>query len=377
MSESDAARGPLTGIRVLDLTSVIMGPLATQILGDLGADVIVVEGARLDTNRVMGAGPHPMLSGIALNLLRNKRSICLDLKHARGREVFLRIAERCDVLVTNLRPGPLRRLRLEYADIAAVRPDIVYCHAHGFASDSPRADDPAYDDIIQSASGVADAIFRATGRRNLAPTLLADKVCGLTIVYSVLAALFDRTRTGQGQRIEVPMLDTVTAFMLTEHGSAAIGRPRQGPAGYPRILTPFRRPQRTSDGWISVLPYSRRHYEELFRKGGRSDLLGDERIASGRARIANSDFLYEVVAEIMPQQTTGEWMAFCSDTMIPASPVADLDGLVDALPDAFHPLVGDYKVVPPPCGSPEHRPMSAGRRRFRASTTSKFCGKSA
>src|ERR1700730_13094730 len=150
MSESSAARGPLSGVRILDLTSVVMGPLATQILGELGADVIVVESARLDTNRLMGAGPHPMLSGIALNLLRNKRSICLDLKHARGREVFLRVAERCDVLVTNLRPGPLRRLRLEYADVAAVRPDIVYCHAHGFASDSPRADDPAYDDVIQS-----------------------------------------------------------------------------------------------------------------------------------------------------------------------------------------------------------------------------------
>jgi crotonobetainyl-CoA:carnitine CoA-transferase CaiB-like acyl-CoA transferase len=348
ISESNAARGALAGVRVLDLTSVVMGPLATQILGDLGADVILVEGARLDTNRVMGQGPHPMLSGIALNLLRNKRSICVDLKHPKGRAVFLRIAESCDVLVTNLRPGPLRRLRLEYADVAAVRPDIVYCQAQGFASDGPRADEPAYDDIIQAASGVADATFRATGSRALAPTLLADKVCGLTIAYSVIAALFDRTRTRKGQHIEVPMLDTVTAFMLTEHGSAAISRPRQGRAGYPRILTPFRRPQRTSDGWISVLPYSRRHYDELFNKGGRVDLLGDERIASGRARIANSDFLYEVVAGIMPMQTTAEWLAFCRDRMIPASAVADLDDLVDALPDATHPLVGDYKLVPPP-----------------------------
>jgi len=348
MSESSAARGPLAGIRVLDLSSVVMGPLATQIFGDLGADVIVVEGARLDTNRVMGAGPHPMLSGIALNLLRNKRSVCVDLKDSRGREVFLRVAETCDVLVTNLRPGPLRRLQLDYAHLAAVRPDIVYCQAQGFPSDSPRADDPAYDDIIQAASGVADATFRATGTRALAPTLLADKVSGLTIAYAVLAALFERTRTGKGQRIEVPMLDTVTAFMLTEHGSGAIGRPRQGRAGYPRILTPHRRPQRTSDGWINVLPYSRRHYEELFRKGGRLDLLGDPRIAGGRARIANSDFLYEVVAGIMPIQTTAEWLAFCRDSSIPASAVADLDDLVDALPNAIHPLVGDYKVVPPP-----------------------------
>jgi crotonobetainyl-CoA:carnitine CoA-transferase CaiB-like acyl-CoA transferase len=252
------------------------------------------------------------------------------------------------LLVTNLRPGPLRRLRLDYADVAAVRPDIVYCQAQGFPSDGPRAEDPAYDDIIQAASGVADATFRATGTRALAPTLLADKVCALTIAYSVIAALFDRSRTGKGQRIEIPMLDTVTAFMLTEHGSAAISRPPQGRAGYPRILTPNRRPQQTRDGWINVLPYSRRHYEELFRKGGRLDLLADERIASGRARIANSDFLYEVVAGIMPSQTTAEWLAFCHDRMIPASAVADLDDLVDALPDATHPLVGDFKLVPPP-----------------------------
>jgi len=263
MRESNAAHGPLAGIRILDLSSVIMGPLATQIFGDLGADVIVVEGARLDTNRVMGAGPHPMLSGIALNLLRNKRSVCVDLKDSRGREVFLRLAETSDVLVTNLRPGPLRRLQLDYDHVAAVRSDIVCCQAHGFPSDGDRP---------------------------------------------------SPTRTSR--------------VSADPH--------------------PNRRPQRTSDGWINVLPYSMRHYDELFRKGGRVDLLGDPRIASGRARIANSDFLYEVVAGIMPMQTTEEWLAFCRDSNIPASALADLDDLVDALPNAIHPLVGDYKLVPPP-----------------------------
>ena len=342
------AAGPLDGIRVLDLTSVVMGPLATQILGDLGADVVTIEPGRGETNRVMGPGPHRQLSGVALNLLRNKRNVALDLRQPAGRAAALRIAARCDVVVTNLRPGPLRRLGLAYGDVAAVRPDVVYCQAHGFPADSPRADDPAYDDIVQAATGMADAIGRATGEPALAPTILADKVCGLTIVYAVLAALYHRERTGEGQHIEVPMVDTTTAFMLVEHGAAAVPRPPLGPAGYGRILTPHRRPQRTRDGWISVLPYTREHWEDLFREVGRHELVGDERIATGRARIANSDFLYRQLADILATRTTAEWLTLCDAEGIPATALGDLDDLVDALPDAEHPVAGGYKVIPPP-----------------------------
>jgi crotonobetainyl-CoA:carnitine CoA-transferase CaiB-like acyl-CoA transferase len=339
--------GALTGVRVLDLSSVVMGPMATQILGDLGADVITVEAEKGETNRVMGAGPHRHLSGVSLNLLRSKRNIGVNLRHPDGREVLLRLAATCDVFVTNLRPGPLRRLRLRYEDVAAVRPDIVYCQAQGFPADSARADDPAYDDIIQSATGVADATLRAYGEPTLIPTIFADKVAGLTIVYSILAALFLRERTGKGQHIEVPMVEAVKAFMLVEHGAAAVPQPPVGPPGYQRVLSPERRPQRTADGWISVLPYSKEQYDAIFAAGGRDDLLGDARYADGRARIANSDFLYQQVRAILGQRTTAEWLEFCQVNQVPATAVVTLDEMVADQPIATHPLTGDYRQVRP------------------------------
>jgi crotonobetainyl-CoA:carnitine CoA-transferase CaiB-like acyl-CoA transferase len=340
--------GPLAGFRVLDLTSVVMGPLATAILGDLGADVVTIESSRGDTNRAMGAGPHPQLSGVSLNLLRNKRNIDLDLKSDAGREILLKLAASSDVFVTNLRPGPLERLGAAYADIAAVRPDVVYCRAHGWAAGSPRAAEAAYDDVIQAASGVADLARRVSGAPALMPTIFADKVCGLTIVYAVLAALLHRERTGEGQQIEIPMVDTVSAFLLVEHGAGAIPQPPVGPAGYQRILTPERRPQPTADGWIAMLPYSREHYDLLFALGGRHDLIGDPRYAGGRERIANSDFLYRQVRGIVKDRTTAEWLDLCARHGIPATAVADLDELIGALPEAEHPLAGRYKVIPPP-----------------------------
>ncbi|MGI8753036.1 MAG: CaiB/BaiF CoA transferase family protein [Acidimicrobiales bacterium] len=340
--------GPLAGVRVLDLTSVVMGPYATQVLGDLGADVITIESLRGDTNRVMGPGPHPQLSGVSLNLLRNKRNVALDITTVGGREAALRIAEGCDVFVTNVRPGGLRRARLTYEDVAARRADVIYCEAHGWPTGSEREDEPAYDDVIQAASGVADAARLATGQPALAPTILADKVCGLSIVYAVCAALFRRERTGRGDHIEVPMADTTTAFMLVEHGSRAVARPPQGPAGYPRILTPERRPQQTTDGWVNVLPYSQRHYEDLFREGGRDDLIGDTRYTDFRARILHSDFLYAQVRAILATRSTEAWLTFCRNHAIPATEVVTLDELVDGLPEAEHPVTGTYKVVPPP-----------------------------
>ena len=339
--------GALTGIRVLDLTSVVMGPMATQILGDLGADVITVESARGETNRAMGPGPHSALSGTSLNLLRSKRNIALDLTHPDGRDVLMRLAATCDVFVTNLRPSSLGRLRLTYDEIRYARPDVVYCQAHGFPTDTDRANDPAYDDIIQSATGVADAARRAYGEPRLVPTLVADKVVGLTIVYAVLAALFHRERSGEGQHIEVPMTQAMTAFMLVEHGAGGVSQPPTGPAGYQRILTPERRPQRTADGWINVLPYSRQQYDTLFAAGGREDLLGDARYADGRARIANSDFLYQQVRAILVQRTTGEWLAFCRDNEIPATPVVTLEELLAEQPVMTHPLAGNYRHIRP------------------------------
>jgi crotonobetainyl-CoA:carnitine CoA-transferase CaiB-like acyl-CoA transferase len=343
--------GPLHGIRILDLTSVVMGPLATQVLGDLGADVITVEAAKGETNRVMGLGPHPQLSGVSLNLLRNKRNVAIDLKSEGGRDAVLAIAATCDVFVTNLRPAPLARLRLTYDDVRAVRDDVVFCQAAGFASDSARADDPAYDDIVQAASGAADTIRRASADGDspaLYPTIFADKVSGLTLTYAILAALFERERSGLGQLVEVPMVDAVSAFLLVEHGAGAIARPPQAEAGYHRILTHHRRPQRSLDGWIQVFPYTQDHYDALFAASGRDDLVGDERLSTTRARAANSELLYTTLEAIIATRTTDEWLTFCSARGIPAARMTDLDDLVESLPDATHPVAGAYKSVPPP-----------------------------
>jgi crotonobetainyl-CoA:carnitine CoA-transferase CaiB-like acyl-CoA transferase len=340
--------GLLNGIRVLDLTTVIMGPYATQILGDLGADVITVESFSGDLNRVMSSGPHPQLSGIALNILRNKRNVALDLKDPAGRTALLRIAATCDVFITNLRLKSLVNLQLTYDDVNKVNPAIIFCQAQGFPADGPRADDPAYDDIIQSASGVASAFDLVAGRPGLAPTIMADKVCGLTIVYSVLAALLHRKSGGGGQRIEVPMVDVMSAFMLVEHGAAAIANSGDGKPGYRRILTPNRRPQQTRDGWIHILPYMGNHYAVIFGLGGRPELVGDERCKDLPACIANSDFLYQAVQSVTPRRTTAEWLAICTEHSIPATAIPSLQEMVDGLPLAEHPVTGHYKSIPLP-----------------------------
>lgn len=345
---SENARGPLAGIRVLDLSSVLMGPVATRMLGDLGADVIFVESAKGDRNRTMGPGPAEQFSGIALNLLRNKRSIALDLKQSRGQQAFLDLAATCDVMITNLRPSPLHRLGLHYEAVREVRHDIVFCRAHGYPSSSEQADAPAYDDIIQSASGVGD-LFRLAGVEPiLFPSLVADKVCGLTIANAVLAALFHRTHTGQGQFIEIPMIDVMRSFVLTEHGSGAISEPPVADAGYPRILTPERKPQPTADGWINILPYDAAHYVALFEMGGRQDLADDERFSTPIERVVHSDSLYRDVASVLLQRTTAEWLAFCEEHRIPATEAATLDDLVEQLPVATHPVAGPYRVIPAP-----------------------------
>jgi crotonobetainyl-CoA:carnitine CoA-transferase CaiB-like acyl-CoA transferase len=346
--EADSADGgPLAGIRVLDLTSVVMGPLATQILGDLGADVITVESRGGDLNRVMGPGPRGGLSGMSLNLLRNKRNITLDISHPEGRSALLRIAAGCDVFVSNLRPGSLSRLRLNYPDVAAARPDIIYCQAHGFPSDSPQADAPAFDDIIQAACGVPDVMRRAAGTPGLLPTLLADKVSGLVLAYSIIAALFHRERTGHGQRVEVPMTAAMLAFLLVEHGSAAISRPPCGPAGYQRILTPLRGALRTADGWIAVQPHRAAHWTALLRAAGLDEMVGDPRL-NRRAIWLDPGFGYATLGRVLAVKTTAEWLAFCSANGIPAAAAAGLDELIEALPDGDHPDAGRYKLIPSP-----------------------------
>lgn len=343
---------PLDGLRILDLTRVVMGPLATQVLADQGADVIVVEAEGGDTSRVMGPGPHPELSGIALNLLRNKRSVEIDLKSVAGRDIMHRLAATCDAMVTTMRPDALERLGADYASIASVAPDIVYCQAQGFPLDGPLANQPAYDDIIQAATGIPDIMERTWGQPSLLPTIFSDKVCGLVIAQAVTAALLRRQRTGRGGHVEVAMVDATTAFTLVEHGAGAICEPPvafdDAPAvGYSRVLSSERRPHPTKDGTVHLLPYLPKHYAAIFGEAGIEGAESDPRYADQRAALRNSDSLYRDIRAITPQRTTDEWIDCCRRMGIPATPVISLQELVDALPIAQHPITGPYRVIPP------------------------------
>lgn len=349
--DPSAVTGPLRGIRILDLTRVIMGPLATQILADQGADVILVEANGGDTNRVMGPGPHPELSGIALNLLRNKRSVDLDLKTPAGIAAAHRLAATCDVVIATMRPAALERLQLDYATLSALKPDLIYCQAQGFPLDTSRANDPAYDDIIQAASGVSDMMERVWGQPALLPTVFTDKVCGLVIAQAVTAALVHRERTGEGQHVEVAMQEATAAFMLTEHGSGAIQEPPVAypgvpAAGYPRVMSAERRPHVTKDGQIHLFPYLPKHYAAIFAAAGVDGADRDPRYADQRAALRNSDSLYRDIRAIATTRTTDEWLKFCGSAGIPATRVATLQDLVDDLPLATHPVSGPYRVIP-------------------------------
>ncbi|GAB2858978.1 CaiB/BaiF CoA transferase family protein [Nocardioides pacificus] len=348
---SDQPTGPLQGVRVVDLSRVVMGPFATQVLADQGADVVMIEAAGGDTNRVMGPGPTAGLSGIALNLLRNKRSVSLDLKSPEQAAVVRRLVAEADVVVATMLPRSLRGLGLDYDSVKELNPDVVYCQAQGWALGSGDEDRPAYDDIIQAAVGVGDMMDRVAGEPSLLPTILADKVCGLAIAQAVTAALFHRSRTGQGQHVEVPMVQAMTAFMLAEHGAGAIPEPPtpQGDApatGYPRVMTPERRPQRTKDGWIQILPYHPGHFLKIFVDVGETQLLDDPRFSSLAEAIKHAHELYPLFRAVVPRRTTQEWLDFCRRESIPAVPMVTLQDLVDGLPLAEHPVAGSYRVLP-------------------------------
>jgi crotonobetainyl-CoA:carnitine CoA-transferase CaiB-like acyl-CoA transferase len=343
-----APSGPLAGVRVLDITTVVMGPMAVELLGDLGAEVIKIEEASGDLLRSLGGGPHRELSGMSLNLLRNRRSVVCDLSTADGRDHVLALARDADVVVTNLRPKSLANLGLRYEDVRAVAPAIVFCQAAGYPTDSERADRPAFDDVIQAEAGVADALGRIDGLARFAPTILADKVCALLLSNAIAAALYHRATSGEGQHIELAMTEAVQWFLLQEHLADAATVPPTGRPGYARLMAANRKPHRTADGWIAALPYSNQNWLDLFAEAGRAELLDDERFATVRGRVANADHVYGVLGDIMATRTTAAWLEFFKANNIPGGPVTTMDELVEALPTAVHPVVGEYRVLPNP-----------------------------
>jgi crotonobetainyl-CoA:carnitine CoA-transferase CaiB-like acyl-CoA transferase len=356
--------GPLTGVRVLDLTSVIMGPMATHILADLGADVVKVESPEGDSFRNYRPLRHDGMAGSVLNLHRNKRSILLDLKQPDARAALERLIATSDVLMHTMRPAAIARLGYGYEQVRAIRPDIVYCGAYGFGADGPYADKAAYDDLIQAGSGLAALNARVGGRPSYVPTVLCDKLAGQAMAYAVAAALYQRAAGGGGQAIEVPMFETAIEFMLIEHMFGFAFEPPLDVPGFPRVLNPRRRPYRTSDGYACILPYSDRNWRDFFDFTGRRELEGDSRFLTLHERVVNISELYVIVEEEAAKRTTAEWVAFCDRVSIPCMPVMALEDLPDdphvaavgLFGSAVHPTEGSYRTV--------RRPVSFSGSRF-------------
>ncbi len=319
--------GPLAGVRILDLTSVVLGPLATQILGDYGADIIKIESLDGDLMRANGVSRHAGMSSNFLALNRNKRSLAIDLKAPAGADVLKRLVRDSDALVHNMRVKAIERLGLGYAAVAAIKPDIVYCVATGYGQDGPDADKPAFDDIIQAACGLVGLNSRGRDTPDYVPSLIADKTTGMALVNAVLAALFCRERTGQGQYVEVPMLETMVAFTLAEHLGGLSFDPPQGPAGYQRLLSGGRKPAPTKDGFIALLPYTADHWRAFFTAAGRDDLADKYGLCDREARNAQVADMYRDMMAATPSRSSAEWLALCAELDIPATLVYGIDDL--------------------------------------------------
>ncbi|MBB4423829.1 crotonobetainyl-CoA:carnitine CoA-transferase CaiB-like acyl-CoA transferase [Bradyrhizobium sp. CIR48] len=347
------AKGPLAGIRVVDLTTVIMGPYATQILGDLGADIIKVESPEGDSLRNYRPLRNEGMAGFFLNLHRNKRSVRLDLKQSEARDALLRLTATADVFVHNMRPQAIAKLGLGRDAVRAQRSDIVYCAAVGFGGNGPYATRAAYDDTIQAASGLAALMGRQCGNPAFVPSVICDKVAGQQVANAILAALLHRAQTGEGQTLEVPMFETLVAFNLVEHIGPYAFEPALDEPGWKRVLSPMRKPFRTKDGFACILPYSDRNWRDFFTFAGLAEAGADPRFSSLAERVQNVNVLYTLVEEIAPLFTNAEWMGFCDRASIPAMPVLDLVDLwIDPHLTAVgmfrveeHPSEGRYKVV--------------------------------
>lgn len=345
--------GPLEGLRVLDLTTVVLGPYATKILGDFGADVIKIERPGGDPSRYMSPGRNHGMSGIAMNLHRNKRSIVLDLKKDGDRDVFRGLLKTADIVVHNMLPPVVAALDLSYDTLRQINPALIYCTATGFADGGPYAGKPAYDDLIQGASGLADLMESVCGEMRYFPGIICDKVTGLALVNAALAAVVHRERTGEGQEIAVPMLETMLSFNLVEHVADALFEPAECDFGYARVLSPGRKPYRTEDGYICALPYSDRDWAAFFQIIGRDELCDDPRFATMSARTAQIDELYALVAAAMRTRPTAAWLSAFEAENIPVVPVMSMSDMetdphiraTGFLQHRVHPTEGPYKEI--------------------------------
>lgn len=319
--------GPLAGMRVVDLTQFILGPVATQILADYGAHVTKVESPEGDLNRKIGPARYPGMSPMFLGMNRGKRSVVLNLKRPDGMAALRRMIADADVFVHSMRPDAAERLGIGYSAVATLNPRIVYACAPGYRQDGPNRNRPAYDDVIQGESGIAGIFELASGEPRYMPTVIADKFCGHILASSIGMALVHRERTGEGQEVQVPMLETMLSFNLIEHlWTGALDEP-QGPLGYDRALMSFRRPFATADGHICLMATSDVQWAGLFRAFGRPELATDPRFVSLEERSKRFPELYQLVGEEMKKRTTAEWHRLLDEADVPNGVARKLNDL--------------------------------------------------
>ena len=350
--------GALAGVRVLDLTSVLMGPLATLMLGDYGADIIKVEATTGDTVRGIGPMKNPGMGHIFLHMNRNKRSIVLDLKSSDGKAAILRLVEQSDVLIYNIRPQAMQRLGLGFDVLQALNPKLIYCGLYGYGQTGPYASYPAYDDLIQGIAAIPTLVAKvgdATPR--YVPLAFIDRTVGHVAVGAICAALYSREKTGRGQSIDLPMFETMVPFVLGDHMGGETFDPPQGSMGYARQLAPQRRPFQTSDGHVCVLLYADKHWQGFFEGLGLAARFKDDpRLGSITQRTLHIDALYGEVGELISQHSTEYWLAFFAKADIPAVPLNTLETLLEdphleavgAFAWREHPSEGRFRSLEPP-----------------------------
>jgi crotonobetainyl-CoA:carnitine CoA-transferase CaiB-like acyl-CoA transferase len=339
-------KGPLSGVRVVDLTAVVMGPYSTQIMADMGAGVIKIEPPGGDIMRNVSVGPEPGMCGVFVNLNRGKKSVVLDLRTQSGTTALRTLIEKADVFIHSMRAKAIAKLGFSYDEVAAINPAIVYTNCYGYRRGGPDADRPAYDDTIQAESGVASVQQSVTGEPGYVGSVIADKICGLTAVYATMMALFHRERTGDGQEVEVSMFETMAAFMLAEHANGAMFDPPLGPAAYPRAVAPNRRPLKTSDGYVSALIYNDKQWNAFVAAVQPEWATGPE-FATLEQRARHIDNVYALLGKTFVERTTQEWLQLLQSLEIPAAAINSLDDLFD---NPQLNAVGFFETVDSPTG---------------------------
>ena len=320
---------PLEGIRVLEIASMIFGPLAGQYLGDMGADVIKLEPPEGDLTRSIGPRRSPRMGSFFLTSNRNKRSIVVDLKMTEGKEILQSLASKTDVLLHSMRTPAANRLGLDYASLSQQHQRLIYCHVAGYGDDGLYAGRPAYDDIIQAASGLATLQTVIAGQPRFIPTIIADKISGLHAAYAIMAALMQRSQTGLGQHVDVSMFETMAAFNMMEHQWGHAFEPPIGPMGYEPVSTAARRPYKTLDGFLALLPYNDSHWNRFFELAGESQIMQDPRFATFAARQKNVQLVWNEIEKQIARKTNAQWLELLTPEDIPFSVVNSLEDLVN------------------------------------------------